>query len=112
MVWTLKQLLEEVPASRSTVERWIKEEGLPVVRITPTSRRLFRPQSVHDWLESHERQEPAAAERQAAAAVASDAVRLAELRQSARRPRSRRTPPPPVKTAGSRERLRGIRGAR
>jgi len=106
----MEELLEQVRVSRSTIYRWIERDGLPVVRVGGSSRPLFLPESVLGWLRSREQKKPA--EAQATTDVPLDAMRLTGLRQTARRPRSRRTPPPPLATAGSRERLRRIRGAR
>lgn len=113
LVWTMEELLERLPVSRSTIYRWIEREGLPVVRIGEGSRPLFLPDNVLGWLRSREQEKPAVTQASSTTTdVAFDALRLAGLRQSVRRPRSRRTPPPPIATAGSRERLRRIHGAR
>ena len=113
ILWTLAQLLERLPVSRSTVYRWIEQEGLPVVRIGGSTKPFFLPQSVRAWLNSREHQKPGTpAQSSAAASNAASSDHLVELRRPVRRPRSRRTPPPPIATAGSRERLRRIHGAR
>jgi predicted DNA-binding transcriptional regulator AlpA len=105
----MAQLLDRVPVSRSTVYRWIEREGLPVIRLGKSSNPLFLPESVLRWLQSRE-QRRERAKPALTGGVADDALRVAGMRQPARR--SRRTPPPPIATAGSRERLRRIHGAR
>lgn len=112
LVWTMEQLLERVAVSRSTIYRWIEREGLPVVRIRNGSNPLFLPESVLSWFQAREQQKAAVRQASAANTIASDSERVAELRRTARRPRLRKTPPPPLATAGSRERLRRINGAR
>lgn len=112
LVWTMQQLLERVPVSRSTIYRWIECEGLPVVQIRKGSNPLFLPENVLGWFHSREQQNAVVTHAPTSNGVAFDAMRLPEPRQTACRLRSRRTPPPPVATAGSRERLRRIRGAR
>jgi excisionase family DNA binding protein len=111
IVWTLEQLLEHVPMSRSTIYRWIEREGLPVVRVSEGSRPLFLRTNVLEWLAERETQKTVASPKPAVSGGL-DTARLAELHRSARRPRSRRTPPPPIATAGTRDRLRRIHGAR
>jgi excisionase family DNA binding protein len=112
LVWTLEELLERLPVSRSTIYRWIEREGLPVVRIGESSRPLFLPQSVLGWIQSRERKKPARPQAPRTAEFAFNTVPLAGLRQMSHGPRPRRTPPPPIATAGTRDRLRRIHGAR
>lgn len=112
LVWTMEALLERLPVSRSTVYRWIEQDGLPVVRVGEGSRPYFLPETVIAWLQSREQVRSAATQpTRLDARAAAEQLRLAELRRTAARPRSRRTPPPPIAAAGSRERLRRIRGA-
>jgi predicted DNA-binding transcriptional regulator AlpA len=101
-LWTLEQLLAWLPRSRSTVYRWIAEEGFPVVRVDDRSEPLFLQSSVLAWLRERE----VRSESRTASARALEAAR-----QQTRRQRSRRSAPPPIAGAGSRERLRRIRGA-
>ena len=112
LVWTMAQLLDRLPVSRSTIYRWIEREGLPVVRIGKNSSPLFLPENVLGWLQSREQQNAAATDAPASSDPAFDAMRLADLHRKPRRPRSRRMPPAPIANAGSRERLRRIHGAR
>jgi predicted DNA-binding transcriptional regulator AlpA len=101
-LWTLEQLLAWLPRSRSTVYRWIADEGFPVVRVDDNSEPLFLQSSVLEWLRERE----VRSESRTASARALEAAR-----QQTRRRRSRRSAPPPIAGAGSRERLRRIRGA-
>jgi excisionase family DNA binding protein len=112
LIWTLEQLLESVAVSRSTVYRWIERDGLPVVRVGKGSNPLFLPESVLAWFQSREGQSRNRRNGPTATTVSLTSERLAELRRTTRRPTTRRVPPPPIQTAGSRERLRRIRGAR
>jgi excisionase family DNA binding protein len=110
IVWTMQQLLEHVPVSRTTIYRWIEREGLPVVRVGEGSKPLFLSTNVLEWLAARETQNAVAGTKPAGSGSL-DTARLADPRRSAHRPRSRRTPPPPIATAGTRERLRRIHGA-
>lgn len=112
LVWTLAQLLERLPVSRSTIYRWIEREGLPVIRIGKSSNPLFLRDSVLGWLQSRELSKAPIEPAPTANTVALVGERHPQLRRTARRSRARRTPPPPLATAGTRERLRRVHGAR
>lgn len=49
---TVKQLCEEVDISPSTGEKWIREDGLPVVQIGNVRR--IRRTALETWLEARE----------------------------------------------------------
>ncbi len=123
---SLEQLLERLPRSRSTIYRWIAEEGFPVVRIDDNADPLFLPASVGEWLKAREmRSESRTESLRALEAARQQARRTGQVvarpaggpagRPPARPAQpaasSRRTAPPPIPDAATHERLRRARGA-
>jgi predicted DNA-binding transcriptional regulator AlpA len=118
---SLDQLLERLPRSRSTIYRWIAEEGFPVVRVDDNADPLFLPASIAEWLKAREMRSESRTESLRALEAARQQAR--RKRPAGARPAGRaaarparpaassRTTPPPIPGVATHERLRKARGA-
>lgn len=102
LVWNIEHLLREIPRGRSTLYRWISEEGFPVVRTNDNAEPLFLRSSVIEWLREREVRSENRTQSERA---------LRAMRKQTQQRRRRRAAPPPIAMADSAERLRRIRGA-